>query len=149
MVEKAALSFSAFLTSSAVTQGYSPYSKKLGKWCSRTNVTNESRFSFPSSRKPSRLVNTVLMPLWPNNCTASSVYSSGRPHFALCAGHLYDLPIGPVIYGEDPLRWHDDLVTVRCGVVDDVLGVPGRDGVDDLSVSENVTIPMEMAREID
>ena len=30
MVEKAALSVSAFLTSSAVTKGYSPYSKKLG-----------------------------------------------------------------------------------------------------------------------
>jgi hypothetical protein len=46
MVEKAALSLSAFLTSSAVTYGYSPYSKKLGKWCSRTNFTNESGFSF-------------------------------------------------------------------------------------------------------
>ena len=30
MVEKAALSVSAFLTSSAVTKGYSPYSRKLG-----------------------------------------------------------------------------------------------------------------------
>jgi hypothetical protein len=41
---------------------------------------------------------------------------SGRPHFALSAGHLYDLPTGPVIYGEDPLGWRDDLVTVRPNV---------------------------------
>ena len=45
MVENASLSRSAFLTSSAVTYGYSPYFKKLGKWCSRTNFTNESGFS--------------------------------------------------------------------------------------------------------
>jgi hypothetical protein len=36
----------------------------------------------------------------------------GRPHFALCAGHLYDLPTGPVLYGEDPFGWRDDFVTV-------------------------------------
>jgi hypothetical protein len=35
------------LTSSAVTYGYSPYSKKLGKWCSRTNFTNESGVLLP------------------------------------------------------------------------------------------------------
>lgn len=34
---------------------------------------------------------------------------SGRPHFALCGGHLYDLPTGPVVYGEDPFEWRDEL----------------------------------------
>ena len=82
MVEKAALAFNAFLTSSAVTYGYSPYSKKLGKWCSRTNLTNQSGFSFQSSGNPSRLVNTVLMPLWPNSWTASSVEVSVSAHGA-------------------------------------------------------------------
>ncbi|WP_131830702.1 hypothetical protein [Mycobacteroides abscessus] len=36
----------------------------------------------------------------------------GRPHFALCAGHLYDLPAGPVLYGEDPFGWREGLVVV-------------------------------------
>src|SRR4051794_39379659 len=38
MSENAALSLSAFLISSAVTKGYSAYSRKLGRWCSRTNL---------------------------------------------------------------------------------------------------------------
>ena len=61
--EKAAFNRSAFLISSAVTYGYSPYSRKLGTWCSRTNLMNASGFSFQSSGNPSRLVKTVVMPV--------------------------------------------------------------------------------------
>jgi hypothetical protein len=49
MSEKAALRRNAFLISSAVTYGYSPYSRKLGHWYSRTNLTHASGFSFQSS----------------------------------------------------------------------------------------------------
>ena len=52
MVENAALSFSAFLISSALTYGYSPYSRKLGRWCSRTNLMNAGVFVFQSCGKP-------------------------------------------------------------------------------------------------
>jgi hypothetical protein len=40
----------------------------------------------------------------------------GRPHFALCAGHLCDLPTGPVVYGDDPLGWSDNLLPARRAV---------------------------------
>src|SRR6478752_7036583 len=76
MSENAAFSRSAFLISSAVAYGYSPYSRKLGHWCSRTNLMNASGFSFQSSGKPSRLVKTVVIPVWLNSWTASSVYLS-------------------------------------------------------------------------
>jgi hypothetical protein len=55
MSEKAALRRNAFLFSSAVTYGYSPYSRKLGHWYSRTNITHAFGFSFQSSGKSSRL----------------------------------------------------------------------------------------------
>ena len=62
MLENAAFNFSAFLISSALTYGYSPYSRKLGHWCSRTNLMNAGAFVFQSSGKPSRFSKTVLMP---------------------------------------------------------------------------------------
>jgi len=40
MSEKVCFNFNAFLISVAVTYGYSPYSRKLGHWCSRTNLMN-------------------------------------------------------------------------------------------------------------
>ena len=43
----AALSLSAFLISSALTYGYSPYSRKLGRWWSRTNLMNDDGVSLP------------------------------------------------------------------------------------------------------
>src|ERR1043166_4829047 len=58
--DKADLTFRAFLISSALTNGYSPYSRKLGHWCSRTNLTNASGLVFQSFGKPSRFSNTVL-----------------------------------------------------------------------------------------
>src|SRR5205809_8036036 len=76
MVEKAAFSLSAFLISFALTYGYSPYSRKLGHWCSRTNLTNAVGFVFQSSGNPSRFSKTVLMPYLPKRATASSVYLS-------------------------------------------------------------------------
>jgi hypothetical protein len=33
-----------------------------------------------------------------------------RPHFALCVGHLYDLPTFPAVYGEDLFGWRSDLI---------------------------------------
>ena len=38
----------------ADTYGYSPYSRKLGHWCSRTNLTNAGAFVFQSVGNPSR-----------------------------------------------------------------------------------------------
>ncbi|WP_142274621.1 hypothetical protein [Mycobacterium scrofulaceum] len=35
---------------------------------------------------------------------------NGRPHFALTAGHLYDLPAYPTAYGNDLFGWRDGLV---------------------------------------
>lgn len=35
---------------------------------------------------------------------------NGRPHFALTAGHLYDLPVHGTAYGEDLFEWREDLV---------------------------------------
>ena len=41
---------------------------------------------------------------------------NGRPHFALTAGHLYDLPAYPAQYGNDDLfSWREDLVHLRPG----------------------------------
>jgi len=34
---------------------------------------------------------------------------NGRPHFALTAGHVYDLPTYPVQYGNDLFGWREDL----------------------------------------
>src|SRR5439155_7921784 len=62
MSANAVLSFRAFLISSADTYGYSPYSKKLGHWCSRTNLTNAGTLVFQSSGKPSRFSKTVFTP---------------------------------------------------------------------------------------
>src|SRR5277367_544422 len=70
MSAKAALSLSAFLTSSDVTYGYSPYSKKLGHWCSRKNLMTADRFVFQSSGHPSRFTNTVVTPVLTNRATA-------------------------------------------------------------------------------
>src|SRR5579862_8412249 len=74
--DSAALTRSAFLISSAVAYGYSPYSRKLGHWCSRTNLTKAGALVFQSFGNPSRFSNTVLMPVAPNSATASSVYLS-------------------------------------------------------------------------
>src|SRR3954469_2525420 len=74
--ENFALSCSAFLISSAVAYGYSPYSRKLGHWCSRTNLTNADTFVFQSSGNPSRFSKTVFTPTFLNKATASSVYLS-------------------------------------------------------------------------
>ena len=63
MVDSALLTLSAFLTSSAVTYGYSPYSRKLGLWLSRKNLITAGRFVFQSSGQPSRFTNTVVMPV--------------------------------------------------------------------------------------
>ena len=52
MSENADLSRSAFLISSAVTYGYSPYSRKLGHWWSRTNLMNAVRVLLPIFREP-------------------------------------------------------------------------------------------------
>jgi hypothetical protein len=35
---------------------------------------------------------------------------NGRPHFALTAGHLYDLPVYGPLYGEELFAWRDDVV---------------------------------------
>ena len=35
------------------------------------------------------------------------------PHFALTAGHLYDIPTYPAQYGEDLFAWREDLVGRR------------------------------------
>ena len=51
MSENADLSRSAFLISSAVTYGYSPYSRKLGHWWSRTNLMNAVRVRLPVLRE--------------------------------------------------------------------------------------------------
>ena len=45
MSVNAALSLRAFLISSQLTYGYSPYSRKLGHWCSRTNLTIDAGLS--------------------------------------------------------------------------------------------------------
>src|SRR4029077_16734721 len=76
MLENAAFNVSAFLISSALTYGYSPYSKKLGHWCSRTNLMNAAAFVSQSSGKPSRFTKTVVMPVFEKRATASSVYLS-------------------------------------------------------------------------
>src|SRR5437867_7455877 len=76
MFSKAALRRSAFLISRAPTYGYSPYSRKLGHWCSRTNLTNAGALVFQSSGNPSRFSKTVLTPYFPKRATASSVYLS-------------------------------------------------------------------------
>ena len=38
--------------------------------------------------------------------------TNNRPHFALSAGHLYDLPAFPTLYGEDLFGWRDEFVTL-------------------------------------
>src|SRR5262249_33177845 len=76
MSEKACLSRSAFLISSAVTYGYSPYSRKLRHWCSRTNFMKAGALVFQSIGKPSRFSNTVLIPDCWKRAIASSVYLS-------------------------------------------------------------------------
>ncbi|WP_287042265.1 hypothetical protein, partial [Mycobacterium sp.] len=40
---------------------------------------------------------------------------NGRPHFALTAGHLYDLAAYPVRYGDDLFSWREDFVQLRPG----------------------------------
>ena len=45
--DRALLTLSAFLTSSAVTYGYSPYSRKLGHWWSRKNLFHAGTFALP------------------------------------------------------------------------------------------------------
>ena len=47
MCDSADFTFSAFLISSALTNGYSPYSRKLGHWCSLTNLMNDSGIGLP------------------------------------------------------------------------------------------------------
>jgi len=37
---------------------------------------------------------------------------NGRPHFALTAGHLYDLPAYLAQYGDDLFGWRQDLVSL-------------------------------------
>src|SRR5215468_3265815 len=74
--DKAFLILNAFLISSALTYGYSPYSMKLGHWCSRTNLINASGFVFQSVGNPSRFSKTVLIPVFENRAIASSVYLS-------------------------------------------------------------------------
>src|SRR5262245_39726428 len=73
---KAAFSLSAFLISSALTYGYSPYSRKLGRWCSRTNLMKAGAFVFQSCGKPSRFSKTVSTPDAVKIAMASSVYLS-------------------------------------------------------------------------
>src|SRR5215467_9662798 len=74
--DRAFLILNAFLISSAVTYGYSPYSIKLGHWWSRTNLMNASGFVFQSIGNPSRFSKTVLMPVFVKRAIASSVYLS-------------------------------------------------------------------------
>src|SRR5215467_11954027 len=74
--DKALLILSAFLISSELTYGYSPYSMKLGHWWSRTNLTNASGVVFQSAGNPSRFSKTVLIPVLVNSAMASSVYLS-------------------------------------------------------------------------
>ena len=59
---KAALSLSAFLISSAVTYGYSPYSRKLGHWCSRTNLTNAGDVGLPVFGKAFQILKNRVHP---------------------------------------------------------------------------------------
>lgn len=40
---------------------------------------------------------------------------NGRPHFALSAGHLYDLAAFPALYDDDLFGWRDELVNLRPG----------------------------------
>jgi hypothetical protein len=37
---------------------------------------------------------------------------NGRPHFALTAGHLYDLPVHGGVYGEDLFEWREELANL-------------------------------------
>src|SRR4051794_7554825 len=76
MSEKAALSFRAFLISSALKNGYSPYSMKLGHWWSYINLTKAGAFVLQSVGKPSRFSKTVVRPVAAKIATASSVYLS-------------------------------------------------------------------------
>src|SRR5262249_10099577 len=73
---KAAFSLSAFLISSALTYGYSPYSIKLVRWCSRTNLMTARAFVLQSSGKPSRFSKTVSTPVEVKMAMASSEYLS-------------------------------------------------------------------------
>src|SRR5262249_55702507 len=74
--EKACFSVSAFLISFAVTYGYSPYSRKLGHWCSATYFANAAGFVLQSIGKSTRFSKTVSTPVALNSSTASSVYLS-------------------------------------------------------------------------
>src|SRR2546430_12772847 len=74
--ENAAFNLSAFLISRALTYGYSPYSRKLGQWWSRTNLTNDDGLVFQSFGKPSRFSRKVLMWTPLTVMTRISSYSS-------------------------------------------------------------------------
>src|SRR5262245_66462618 len=76
MEENASFRASAFLISAADTYGYSPYSRKLGHWCSRTNLMNAGALVFQSIGNPSSFSKTVSTPVALNNWMASSVYLS-------------------------------------------------------------------------
>ena len=60
MSENADFSFSAFLISSDVTYGYSPYSRKLGCWCARTKATLSPSKSAASAGRASPSREMVL-----------------------------------------------------------------------------------------
>src|SRR5271167_4930896 len=76
ILENAAFNFRAFLISSALTNGYSPYSRKLEHWCSRKKLMTADKFVFQSSGHPSRFTKTVVMPVLTKSATASSRYLS-------------------------------------------------------------------------
>ncbi len=64
------------MISAAATYGYSPYSRKLGRWCARTKAMNAGTFVFQSGGKPSSFSKMVSMPVLAKSATASSVYLS-------------------------------------------------------------------------
>src|SRR3954449_384646 len=72
----ACLNLSAFLISTPETYGYSPYSRKLGNWWSRTNLIKAGGLVAQSSGKPSRFSNDVCTLALLKIATASSVYLS-------------------------------------------------------------------------
>src|SRR5262245_11747395 len=76
IVESAVFTLRDFLTSSAVTYGYSPYSRKLGLWCSRKNLITACVLVRQSSGQPSKFTNTVVMPVELKSAMASSTYLS-------------------------------------------------------------------------
>jgi len=65
--ENACFSAGAFLISTPDTYGYSPYSRKLGHWCSRTNLMNAGAFGHVGEERGSRCASRDVTTWWPEH----------------------------------------------------------------------------------